>query len=198
MNQLADATAARSALRAEARARRDAMTVAMRAAASVAIANRAIAIAGAILPNVVAAYRAIRSEVDPEAIIAWAARHRIASALPATDSGATLVFRRYRPGDPLVPAGFGTLAPEAKAEEVDPDLVIVPLVAFDRAGTRLGYGRGFYDRGIHRLRARGGKPLTVGLAFAVQEVAAIPAEGHDVRMDWIVTEAATFDFHRVN
>jgi len=76
---------------------------------------------------------------------------------------------------------------------VAPDLLVVPMLAFDRTGTRLGYGRGFYDRAIQHLRNHGGDVRLVGVAFAVQEVSAVPAEAHDVRMDFIVTETETID-----
>jgi 5-formyltetrahydrofolate cyclo-ligase len=91
---------------------------------------------------------------------------------------------------------FGTIAPGPGAPEIDPDLVIVPLIGFDRQGSRIGHGRGFYDRAIWNLRARGVHPALLGIAFAAQEVAAIPAESHDIRMDWIVTEQETLDFRR--
>ena len=75
----------------------------------------------------------------------------------------------------------------------DPDLIILPLTAFDRTGTRLGHGLGFYDRAIAGLRGRGRMPWLMGVAFSVQEVAAIPTEPHDARLDWIVTEDETLD-----
>ena len=190
----ADGQTAKPALRAAALARRDALGRPERAAASEAIATRAIAILTAAGPSVVAAYRAIRSEVDPAAIADWALGQRIAVALPAVSGGDSLVFRTYRPGEPLTDAGFGTVAPGSQVPEVDPDVIVVPLAAFDRAGHRLGYGRGFYDRGVARLRERGLAPLTLGLAFAVQEVDAIAREPHDVRLDFVVTENETIDF----
>ncbi len=98
------------------------------------------------------------------------------------------MFRRYHPGDPLGAGGFGTLAPPLGTPEVDPDLLVVPLVAFDRRGYRLGNGRGHFDRAIAGLRRRGGAARCLGIAFATQEVPAVPDEPHDVRMDWIVTE----------
>jgi 5-formyltetrahydrofolate cyclo-ligase len=75
----------------------------------------------------------------------------------------------------------------------EPDLIVSPMVAFDRTGLRLGHGRGFYDRAIAGLRANGRDPQLIGLAFSVQEVAAIPVSDHDVRMHWIVTERETLD-----
>lgn len=191
------ASATKAALRADAMARRDALAPGVRAIASAAIAERTIAIIERLKPSVIAVYRAIRSEVVPDAVVDWALGHGIVVVLPAVSDATTLVFRRYRSGDPLAAGGFGTLAPTSDAPEIDPDLVISPIVAFDRDGTRLGHGRGFYDRGMWLLRAKGIRPTLVGIAFAAQEVTAIPAEPHDARMDWIVTEKETIDFHRL-
>lgn len=98
-----------------------------------------------------------------------------------------LVFRRWREGDPMVEEAFGTQAPAPDSPEIEPDLLLVPLLAFDRTGFRLGYGGGFYDRTLAKLRAT--KPvLAVGVAFAGQEVAYVPHDGLDQQLDWIVTE----------
>lgn len=98
-----------------------------------------------------------------------------------------LVFRRWRDGDPMVEEAFGTQAPAPEAPEIEPDLLLVPLLAFDRAGYRLGYGGGFYDRTLARLRVL--KPvLAVGVAFAGQEMAYVPRDDLDQPLDWIVTE----------
>jgi 5-formyltetrahydrofolate cyclo-ligase len=136
----------------------------------------------------------MRSEADPAPILAAAHRGSIAIGLPAILPGAHLAFRRYVPGAPLASGGFGTLVPIADNELVDPELVIVPVVGFDRAGTRLGYGKGHYDRTIAALRARGLRPPLVGIAFSAQEVDTIPAEPHDARLDMIVTENEILDF----
>ena len=89
--------------------------------------------------------------------------------------GQTLVFRRFEPGHPLIAGGFGTMVPVEAAPVLHPDLVIVPVVGFDRHGTRLGYGKGHYDRAIAALHARGLRPPLVGIAFALQEVDTDPA-----------------------
>lgn len=101
-----------------------------------------------------------------------------------------LVFRRWRPQDALVPGGFGTSIPSEDKPEIDPRVLFVPLLAFDRAGYRVGYGGGFYDRTLEALRAKGPR-LAVGLAFAAQEMESIPRDGHDQKLDWIVTEKET-------
>jgi 5-formyltetrahydrofolate cyclo-ligase len=97
-----------------------------------------------------------------------------------------LVFHRWHPGARMVAGAFGALIPEV-AEEVVPEVLIVPLLAFDRAGFRLGYGGGFYDRTLEGLRARG-PVAAIGFAFAAQEVDRVPTEPTDQKLDLIVTE----------
>ncbi len=135
----------------------------------------------------------MRSEVDPAAIVAAAHDRGIAVALPVVVPGG-LVFRRYEPGHVLVPGGFGTMIPVEAAPALDPDVIIVPMVGFDRHGTRIGYGRGHYDRAVAALRARGRDPALIGVAFSAQEVDTIPHEPHDIRLDAIVTENEILEF----
>jgi len=184
----------KAALRAEGSVVRDTITSARREAASAAIADRVIAVAETARPQVIAVYMPIWSEVDTGRIIDWAFDNNIGVVLPAVVDSANFEFRRYRASDVLVAARFGTRAPAPDAGTANPDLVVMPMIAFDRAGTRLGYGGGFYDRGVARLRAEGIDPLLVGVAFAAQEVPVIPAEAHDVRMGLIVTENETLNF----
>ena len=101
--------------------------------------------------------------------------------------GEPLVFRRWRPGQELVPGGFNVMVPRPEEPEIVPEVVITPLLLFDADGFRLGYGGGFYDRTLARLRAGGGA-VSVGVAFAAQEVDQVPREPFDQPMDWIVTE----------
>jgi 5-formyltetrahydrofolate cyclo-ligase len=98
-----------------------------------------------------------------------------------------LVFRQWRPRDKLVPGGFGTSIPAPDRPMVEPRVLFCPLLAFDRAGYRVGYGGGFYDRTLVALRATGPR-LAIGLAFAAQEVESVPRDEHGQRLDWIVTE----------
>jgi 5-formyltetrahydrofolate cyclo-ligase len=190
------APASKDALRAAAMARRDTLTAGAREAASVAIAHRVAALPELANARIVAAYMPIWSEVDPRPIIAAALRRGLEVALPAVTGGTTMEFRRHREEEPLVAGRFGTMMPGADAAVLDPDVVVSPMVAYDRSGTRLGHGRGFYDRAIALLHARGVRPVLVGVAFAAQEVADIPAEPHDMRMDIIVTERETLAFRR--
>ena len=101
-------------------------------------------------------------------------------------------MRAWQAGAPLDRGQWGIREPTAEAAEVEPDILLVPLLAFDRAGHRIGYGAGYYDLTIARLRAR--KALVaVGVAFAIQEVAAIPATPRDARLDLVLTEREMID-----
>ncbi|HET7715517.1 MAG TPA: 5-formyltetrahydrofolate cyclo-ligase [Bauldia sp.] len=186
--------ASKSELRDQALKRRDATDAAFRARASATIAARVLPIIAALAPRTIAAYVAMRSEADPLPIIEAAHRQGAEIGLPVIGPGATLLFRRYEPGHRLVPGGFGTMIPVEAAPVIEPELFVVPVVGFDRAGTRLGYGKGHYDRAIGALHDRGLRPPLVGIAFALQEVEMIPHEPHDVRLDVIVTEDEILDF----
>jgi 5-formyltetrahydrofolate cyclo-ligase len=137
-----------------------------------------------------AGYRPRGGEIDPRPLMARLAGAGVTLALPAAlERDAPLVFRAYAAGDRLEPDAYNIAAPTAEAHVVRPDLVITPLLAFDRGGGRLGQGGGHYDRTLAALRAEG--PLFVlGLAYAGQAVAQVPAEPHDQRLDAILTEKA--------
>lgn len=105
-----------------------------------------------------------------------------------TGSGAPLIFRSWKPGDSLVPASFATQVPAESQAEITPSLLLVPLLAFDRDGNRLGYGGGFYDRTLAKLRADKAT-LAVGIAYAGQEVPRVHHDSGDETLDWLVTEA---------
>ncbi len=109
-------------------------------------------------------------------------------ALPVVvERGGALVFRRWRPGDRLIEAGFGTHEPSAQAAEAVPDIVLAPLLAFDDTGRRLGYGGGFYDRTLRALRATR-QVIAVGVGYQAQRVDEVPSVDGDEKLDWIVTE----------
>lgn len=185
--------ASKSELRDQALRRRDATDPAFRSRASAAIAAHVAPLLAALMPRDMAAYVAMRSEADPRPIIELAHGLGATVGLPVIAPGASLVFRHHEGDHALLPGGFGTMVPAEDAPRLDPDLIIVPVVGFDRAGTRLGYGKGHYDRTIAALRARGRRPPLIGIAFAVQEVDTIPHEPHDVRLDLIVTENGVLD-----
>ncbi|MGF1658249.1 MAG: 5-formyltetrahydrofolate cyclo-ligase [Rubrimonas sp.] len=141
----------------------------------------------------VAGYLAIRSEIDPAPAMTALHEDGVSVCVPVVVArGAALVFRIWRPGGALVRDGFGCAAPTDGAETT-PRALIVPLLAFDRRGTRLGYGGGYYDRTLAALRAQG--PVrAIGFAFAAQEVASLPADPHDAPLDAVVTETGPILF----
>ncbi|WP_309664344.1 5-formyltetrahydrofolate cyclo-ligase [Tabrizicola sp.] len=134
--------------------------------------------------KVLAGYMPMRTEIDPlPAMVA----HQGAVGVPVIIAKATpLRFREWSPGARMIEGAFKALIPEEGAW-VEPAVLIVPLLAFDARGFRLGYGGGFYDRTLEGLRARG-PVLAVGFAFAAQEVAEVPIDATDQRLDAVVTE----------
>lgn len=138
---------------------------------------------------VIAGYVRTQFEADPKVILRELQRRGHDVALPAVESGpdVPLMFRVSGLSQTLIKGAYGIPAPPKTARAVMPDIVIVPIVAFDRRGYRIGYGAGYYDRALESLRAR--KPIiAVGLAYAAQCVDTIPREAHDQPLDWIVTE----------
>ena len=183
---------AKQSLRIRAReARRAAHRALAREAAEAVRARwREAAAKGLLVPpdRPVAGYWPVRDELDVRALLDDVAASGATVALPAVaGENRPLVFRRWRPGDVLTPGAYGLAEPGADAPAVTPYALIMPLLAFDRAGYRLGMGRGYYDRTLRRLRAAG-PLLAIGVAFAAQEVAEVPHDGFDERLDWIVTE----------
>lgn len=183
---------AKAALRREALARRDGLPPDMRAAAARTIAERpfpcAVA-AGAI----VSGFMPLKSEINPMPLMRRLADAGAQLALPAVAGrGKPLTMRAFAFGEPLVAGVWGIREPGPDAREVFPDIVIVPLLAFDRAGRRLGYGAGYYDMTITGLRAR--KPvIAVGIAFAAQEIPRVPTTARDAALDLVLTEHEVID-----
>lgn len=134
--------------------------------------------------KVLSGYMPMRTEIDP---LPAMAAHQGTVGVPVIMAKATpLRFREWSPGCKLVEGAFKAMIPEEGAW-VEPEVLIVPLLAWDRRGFRLGYGGGFYDRTLAGLRARG-PVLAVGFAFAAQEVEAVPTDEFDQRLDAVVTE----------
>ncbi|KAA2235743.1 5-formyltetrahydrofolate cyclo-ligase [Salinarimonas soli] len=178
--------AAKSALRREALARRDALAPDVRADASRAIADRVLSRRDLLGAGPVGAYWPVRSEVDTRPLIEALAGHGTPVAL-ARIHHPDLSWRLWRPGDALIKGAFGVGEPLPDAPACSPAALLVPLAAFDRRGGRLGYGKGHFDRSIAAL-SDVHPVLAIGLAFGVQEMAEIPLEPHDRRLDWVVTE----------
>ena len=131
-----------------------------------------------------AGYLPMRTEIDP--LPAMAAHAGPVAAPVVVANAAPLRFRQWSPGCAMTDGGFGTQIP-AEGPWIEPEVLIVPLLAFDARGYRLGYGGGFYDRTLQSLRAR--RPtIAVGYAFAAQEIAEVPIDATDQRLDLIVTE----------
>lgn len=172
---------------------RDALPLQARVAGADAIARIGLGFAAVPERAVVSAYAAMGAELDPAALLHRLAGEGFRTALPViTQLGSPLMFRAWQPGDPLVPRRWGILEPDDSSPEVEPDVLLVPLLAFDRRGGRLGYGGGYYDLTLARLRAV--KPVVaIGLAFAEQELDAVPLLPHDERLDWVLTPGGPID-----
>jgi len=176
---------AKAALRAEALARRAGLGDDHRRRAAAQLAKTELSLpAGAT----VSGFLPIRGEIDVTALLAALAARGHPLALPAVLGRTEMEFRRWRPGAPLEAAAFGLSHPPAAAGTVDPDVLLVPLAAFDRRGHRIGYGGGYYDRALATLDG-GGRRRAIGVAFAAQEVDRVPDEPHDRRLDAVLTEA---------
>lgn len=172
-------------LRKEALARRRALPDVERIEKSLTLADYSDVLG---LPSgaVVAGFWPIRDEIDPRPLLDRLRQVGHALCLPVV-ADPHLIFRQLDRNSDLQPAGFGTLAPGPEAEELRPDVLLMPLAGFDSHGNRIGYGKGHYDTAIAALEQNG--PLTcIGLAFEAQEVDCVPAEAHDKPLDGVLTE----------
>jgi 5-formyltetrahydrofolate cyclo-ligase len=183
----------KATLRRAAMARRDALPPAERMGAALAIAERGLPVE-VKLGTVVSGFSPLKSEISPLPLLRRLADAGASLALPVViGRGHPLVMRAWSFGAPLVSGVWGIREPPADAPELNPDIVIVPLLAFDRRGHRIGYGAGYYDMTIARLRAM--KAVTaIGIAFGSQEISAVPTTPRDARLDLVLTERETIDF----
>ncbi len=156
--------------------------------AATALADHGLEFLGAVSPAIVSGFYPYKSEIDLLALLGRLSSEGWTSCLPIVlGAGQPLVFRAWVPGEPTEPGAWDIPIPGAAAQPVEPDVMLVPLLAFDRLGYRLGYGGGFYDRTIAALGAA--KPLvTIGVAFAAQEVEKVVRGEHDQPLDWVLTE----------
>jgi 5-formyltetrahydrofolate cyclo-ligase len=192
MTQSMDIPVGKAVLRQQALALRDGLPADERAAAAEAIAGRPFPVA-VDAGIIVSGFLPIRSEINPLPLMRRLAAAGASLALPVVAGrGKPLLLRAYRFGDPLVSGQWGIREPTPAAPEVAPDVMLVPLAAFDRTGHRIGYGAGYYDMTIAKARAL--KPVTaIGVAFAAQEIAQVPATPRDARLDLVLTERETID-----
>jgi 5-formyltetrahydrofolate cyclo-ligase len=185
-------TPTKESVRTEALARRDALPAEMRVQAAESIAARPFPISvpkGAI----VSGFMPLKSEINPLPLLRGLADGGATLALPCiAGRGKPLIMRAYAFGDEFARGQWGIREPLPSAAEVDPDILIVPLAAFDRTGNRIGYGAGYYDMTINALRAKK-TVLAVGIAFAAQQFLSVPATERDERLDLVLTEQETID-----
>lgn len=144
-------------------------------------------------PGVVSGYVAIGDELDPAPVLDAARRRGHTVAMPVmVGRDKPLEFRAWAPGDPLVERVWGIREPAESCPAVDPDVLFVPLLAFDAAGNRLGYGGGFYDRSLSYLRAKK-TIIAIGLAFDEQRVDEVPHLDTDERLDYVLTPSVLIE-----
>jgi 5-formyltetrahydrofolate cyclo-ligase len=182
-------------LRKSALARRDSLPPAERQAAAQAIAARPFPVP--VKPGaVVSGFSPLKSEINPLPLLRKLAEAGARLALPVVAGrGKPLVMRSYAFGQVLNEGVWGIREPKADAPEVEPDILIVPLAAFDRKGHRIGYGAGYYDMTINRLRSL--KPVVaIGIGYAAQEIPEVPATPRDARLDLVLTERDVIDFRK--
>lgn len=186
--QPASIDAQKAALRASALAARAALSDEARAAAALAIAEEGAELVAREKPSRVSLFISVRGEIDLGPLAEKLSLAGVPLCLPViVAKGEPLIFRAWAPGEPLEDKRFGLREPPVSAEEVTPDLLFVPLAAFDATGARIGYGGGFYDRTLEKLR-QAGSALAIGLAFSAQALETVPVEPHDQPLDGVLTE----------
>ncbi|GAK68852.1 putative 5-formyltetrahydrofolate cyclo-ligase [Agrobacterium rubi TR3 = NBRC 13261] len=176
-------------IRHERLALRDALSVEERVAKSLSIAAKGTDALTFATGKTVSGFLPIRSEADLRPLMQALRAHGARLCLPVILDRETIVFREFATGVELVKTGFGTTGPDENAAVLDPDILLVPLSAFDAAGHRIGYGAGHYDRAIAKLHAKGLDTTLIGIAFDCQEVPSVPAQPHDVALDAVLTES---------
>jgi 5-formyltetrahydrofolate cyclo-ligase len=193
MSQPSAITEQKSALRASALALRDDMLAAERQAAAEIIAARGLPIE--VTPGaIVSGFMPMKTEINPLPLLRKLAGQGAQLALPCiAGRGKPLIMRAWKFGDAFKEGQWGIRELMPDAPEVAPDILIVPLACFDRAGHRIGYGAGYYDMTIHALRAKK-KVVAIGVAFAAQEIPQVPATERDERLDFVLTEKEIIAF----
>ena len=195
MPDLTDIQTAKTALRTAALALRDALPAAERQAAAAAIATRGFPVE-TTPGTIVSGFMPMKTEINPLPLLRKLADAGTQLALPAiAGRGKPLIMRAWKFGDPFKAGQWGIREPTADALEVAPDILIVPLACFDRAGHRIGYGAGYYDMTIERLRSL--KAITaIGVAYAAQEFDEVPTTPRDARLDLVLTDRGINDYRK--
>jgi len=167
--------------------RRDAISENDRYRAAQKIAQTGLAFTGRSR-GVVSGFCSFGSEIDLLPLLSKLSDSGYVTALPViVAKGKPLIFRAWKPGDPLIEGTWSIPVPAKEADVVVPEIVLVPLLGFDDEGYRIGYGGGFYDRTLAMLK-KSADIVSIGLAFAAQHVPYVPREPHDVPLDWVLTE----------
>jgi len=190
--ELIDTSEQKKIIRRDAIVRRDALPALERAAAAATIAARPfpLAIAAGVI---LSGFSPLKSEINPVPLMRRLSDLGAGLALPVvTGKGKPLMMRAWVFGEPLDSGVWGIREPKPEAAEVAPDALLVPLLAFDRRGNRIGYGAGYYDMTIAKLRALK-SVVAVGIAFAVQEIPSVSVTPRDARLDLVLTEREVID-----
>lgn len=184
-----DRVSQKAALRSERLAARDGLPSQLRIDKNVSLVSHGDGAIQAKPGMVVSGFLPIRSEADIRPLMSMLEDRGARICVPVVLDRETIVFRAFDPEAELVKGSFGTVGPGPDAAELDPEIMLVPLAAFDGRGHRIGYGGGYYDRAIERLRQKGVNPRLIGIAFDCQEVASVPEEPHDMQLDAVLTES---------
>lgn len=146
--------------------------------------------------KIIASYWPINSEIDPRPLMFYIKKNGGDLALPRIEQNdqKSMSFRQFFYEEKLEITKFQTKSPPQNAPILIPDLILLPLVAFDNNGTRLGYGKGYYDKTLQEIKKLNPKAYFLGLAFALQEVKFIPSEKHDVKLHALITEKKVMFF----
>ncbi|WP_108880984.1 5-formyltetrahydrofolate cyclo-ligase [Anderseniella sp. Alg231-50] len=160
----------------------------LKISAAQALVDCGLEFAGEMAGKTVSGFIPYLSEIDTRALLGMLGAQGIETCVPVViENNTPLEFRTWAPGDPTVPGRWGIPIPPDGSPVVDPDVLLVPMLSYDRSGYRLGYGGGFYDRTLEKLRAM--KPVTaIGVAYSAQQVDAVIRGEHDQPLDWILTE----------
>jgi 5-formyltetrahydrofolate cyclo-ligase len=188
--------AAKRAMRAEMERARSALSAANRVAGADALNKTGIGFVSPSPRAVISGYAAIGDELNLWPLLETLAASGHPIALPVTVcKGEPLIFRAWEPGTALRTGSFSVPVPDEDASELTPEILLVPLLAFDDEGFRLGYGAGFYDRTLSGLRSRG-RITAIGIAFDEQRLEAVPHDAYDEALDWVLTPSGPVEIER--